>query len=238
MSLSLSMNINKRLLDSGMNPSGSDITDRFRMNINKGLLLQVAGINPKAAKTIGVSIDYRRRNRCTESLQLNVQRLKVYKSKLILFPKKQSQPKKGDATVSTGHVPEETEPTEEGWRYGKYWTCSWRNRANPKCRSMGIKFASGTNIASYERYLITSVTTSMHSSRMRTVRCSSDLGGGRGGAGGGGISLAEGWSPWQGGVSQHALEADPPLVDRMTDTCKNITLPQTSFVGGNKHAFQ
>ena len=74
----------------------------------------MAGINPKAAKTIGVSIDYRRRNRCTESLQLNVQRLKVYKSKLILFPKKQSQPKKGDATVSTGHVPEETESAKEG----------------------------------------------------------------------------------------------------------------------------
>ena len=28
-------------------------------------------------------------------------------------------------------------------------------------------------------------------------------------------------------------EANPPLVDRMTDTCENITLPQTSFVGGN-----
>ena len=132
----------------------------------------MAGINPKAAKTIGVSIDYRRRNRCTESLQLNVQRLKVYKSKLILFPKKQSQPKKGDATVSTGHVPEETEQIH------------------------GIKFASGTNIASYERYLVTSVTTSMHSSRMRTVRCRSHLGGGgclhRGrdvsaGRGGGGV---------------------------------------------------
>ena len=28
-------------------------------------------------------------------------------------------------------------------------------------------------------------------------------------------------------------EADPP-VNRITDTCKNITLPQTSFAGGNK----
>ena len=26
----------------------------------------------------------------------------------------------------------------------------------------------------------------------------------------------------------------PPPVDRMTHTCKNITLPQTSFAGGNK----
>ena len=26
-----------------------------------------------------------------------------------------------------------------------------------------------------------------------------------------------------------------PLVNRMTDRCKNITLPQTSFAGGNNH---
>jgi len=37
-----------------------------------------------------------------ESLQTNVQRLKEYKSKLILFPKKQSKPAKGDASVSPG----------------------------------------------------------------------------------------------------------------------------------------
>ena len=27
-------------------------------------------------------------------------------------------------------------------------------------------------------------------------------------------------------------EANTPLVNRMTDKCKNITLPQTSFAGG------
>ena len=32
-------------------------------------------------------------------------------------------------------------------------------------------------------------------------------------------------------VSQHALRQTPP-VNRMTDRCKNITLPQTSFAGG------
>lgn len=35
-----------------------------------------------------------------ESLQQNTQRLKEYKSKLILFPKKMSKSRKGDATVS------------------------------------------------------------------------------------------------------------------------------------------
>ena len=39
-----------------------------------------------------------------------------------------------------------------------------------------------------------------------------------------------------GGVrSTHASPAThAPHVDRTTDTCKNITFPQTSFAGGNK----
>lgn len=61
--------------------------------------LQAAGIHKKTARTIGISVDPRRRNRSTESLQANVQRLKEYRSKLILFPRKASAPKKGDSTV-------------------------------------------------------------------------------------------------------------------------------------------
>lgn len=61
--------------------------------------LQAAGIHKKTARTIGISVDPRRRNRSTESLQANVQRLKEYRSKLILFPRKASAPKKGDGTV-------------------------------------------------------------------------------------------------------------------------------------------
>ena len=34
-------------------------------------------------------------------------------------------------------------------------------------------------------------------------------------------------------VSQHALRHTPPPVNRMTNRCKNITLPQTSFADGN-----
>lgn len=62
--------------------------------------LQAAGIHKKTARTIGIAVDPRRRNRSTESLQANVQRLKEYRSKLILFPRKASAPKKGDSTVS------------------------------------------------------------------------------------------------------------------------------------------
>jgi large subunit ribosomal protein L13e len=59
--------------------------------------LKAAGIGIKYAKTIGIAVDHRRKNRSTESLQSNVQRLKEYKSKLIVFPKKQSKPKQGDS---------------------------------------------------------------------------------------------------------------------------------------------
>jgi len=62
--------------------------------------LKEAGINRKEARTIGIAVDHRRRNRSTESLQLNAQRLKVYKSKLIVFPRKRGKPKSGDAEMA------------------------------------------------------------------------------------------------------------------------------------------
>ncbi|KAG9475046.1 large ribosomal subunit protein eL13 [Eleutherodactylus coqui] len=61
--------------------------------------LKAAGINKKVARTIGISVDHRRRNKSTESLQTNVQRLKEYRSKLIIFPRKPTAPKKGDSSA-------------------------------------------------------------------------------------------------------------------------------------------
>merc|ERR1712121_269116 len=60
--------------------------------------LKDAGMSKKEAQSIGISVDVRRRNRSVEALQLNVQRLKEYKAKLILFPVKATKPRKGDAT--------------------------------------------------------------------------------------------------------------------------------------------
>merc|ERR1711994_418817 len=60
--------------------------------------LKTAGISKNMAKTIGITVDHRRRNKSVESLQINAQRLKEYQSKLILFPIKASKPRKGDAT--------------------------------------------------------------------------------------------------------------------------------------------
>jgi large subunit ribosomal protein L13e len=59
--------------------------------------LKEAGINKVMARTIGISVDHRRQNKSVESMQINVQRLKEYKSRLIVFPRKGGA-KKGDAT--------------------------------------------------------------------------------------------------------------------------------------------
>lgn len=60
--------------------------------------LQEAGIPAKTARGIGISVDHRRRNRCTESLSANAERLKAYKSALIVFPRKSSKPKAGEGS--------------------------------------------------------------------------------------------------------------------------------------------
>jgi len=60
--------------------------------------LKEAGISKQFAKTIGISVDHRRTNKSVESLTLNVDRLKEYKARLVLFPRKANKPKKGDAS--------------------------------------------------------------------------------------------------------------------------------------------
>ena len=59
--------------------------------------LKEARINRKEARSIGIAVDHRRRNKSNESLQLNSQRLKEYKSRLIVFPRKRGKTKAGDA---------------------------------------------------------------------------------------------------------------------------------------------
>jgi hypothetical protein len=66
---------------------------RFVLWLNKfnPLLLfdkQAAGIPKKYAPTIGIAVDHRRKNRSLEGLQTNVQRLKTFKAKLVVFPRR------------------------------------------------------------------------------------------------------------------------------------------------------
>jgi len=51
--------------------------------------LKEAGINRYYAKTVGISVDHRRTNKSVAAMKANVDRLKEYKSRLIVFPKKQ-----------------------------------------------------------------------------------------------------------------------------------------------------
>nr|QBH73305.1 putative cold induced protein [Carausius morosus] len=58
-----------------------------------------AGLSVGFARSVGVAVDHRRRNKSIESLQHNVQRLKEYRSKLILFPIHPNKKlRKGEAT--------------------------------------------------------------------------------------------------------------------------------------------
>jgi len=60
--------------------------------------LKEAGVGRKEARGVGIVVDHRRRNLSEEGKALNVERLKAYKAKLIVFPRKAGKPKKGDST--------------------------------------------------------------------------------------------------------------------------------------------
>ncbi|RYP92856.1 hypothetical protein DL770_001027 [Monosporascus sp. CRB-9-2] len=62
--------------------------------------LKEAGIPRLLAPTIGISVDHRRQNLSEESLAANVARLKAYKERLILFPRKGAKPKVESEIVS------------------------------------------------------------------------------------------------------------------------------------------
>ncbi|KAI9799588.1 MAG: 60S ribosomal protein L13 [Piccolia ochrophora] len=61
--------------------------------------LKEAGIPRKFARTIGISVDPRRQNLSTESLATNVERLKSYRARLIVFPRRVGQSKTGDSSA-------------------------------------------------------------------------------------------------------------------------------------------
>jgi len=74
------------------------------------LELKEAKIPRKLAPTIGIPVDPRRTNISEESLAMNVARLKAYKDRLILFPRKSGQHKKLDSSK------EELKAAEHGVR--------------------------------------------------------------------------------------------------------------------------
>ncbi|OJJ46361.1 hypothetical protein ASPZODRAFT_132442 [Penicilliopsis zonata CBS 506.65] len=84
--------------------------------------LKEAGIPKKLAPTIGISVDHRRVNYSKESLVANVARLKDYKARLILFPRKSGQFKKLDSSA------EEVKAAQAAFAEGK--TAGYATSAN------------------------------------------------------------------------------------------------------------
>ncbi|KAI9681828.1 MAG: 60S ribosomal protein L13 [Trizodia sp. TS-e1964] len=70
--------------------------------------LKEAGIPRKLAPTIGISVDSRRQNLSTQSLVVNVKRLKEFHSRVILFPRRAGQHKNSDATAEEIKAAKET----------------------------------------------------------------------------------------------------------------------------------
>ncbi|KAE8664812.1 60S ribosomal protein L13-1 [Hibiscus syriacus] len=68
-------------------------------SLARALFHLAAGISKNLAPTIGIAVDHRRKNRSLEGLQANVQRLKTYKAKLVVFPRRARKFKAGDSTV-------------------------------------------------------------------------------------------------------------------------------------------
>jgi large subunit ribosomal protein L13e len=62
-----------------------------KIRLGKGFTLdelKLAKLPPIQARSIGIAIDYRRKNRSLETQRANVQRLQLYKSKVVVFPKR------------------------------------------------------------------------------------------------------------------------------------------------------
>ncbi|TGJ86574.1 hypothetical protein E0Z10_g2203 [Xylaria hypoxylon] len=77
---------------------GFTLTELKFVLSNIVLLLQEAGIPRLVAPTVGIAVDFRRQNLSEESLAINVARLKAYKERLIVFPRKGAKhPKAGDS---------------------------------------------------------------------------------------------------------------------------------------------
>merc|ERR1712227_1070540 len=67
-------------------------TQRYnsKVRIGRGFSLaeiKAAGLGKREAQSLGIAVDHRRRNKSVEGQEANVQRLREYRSKLVVFPK-------------------------------------------------------------------------------------------------------------------------------------------------------
>eukprot|EP01064_Diplonema_japonicum_P031397 TRINITY_DN55_c0_g4_i1.p1 TRINITY_DN55_c0_g4~~TRINITY_DN55_c0_g4_i1.p1 ORF type:complete len:229 (+),score=75.63 TRINITY_DN55_c0_g4_i1:52-738(+) len=91
-----------------LRPVVQSCTQRYNMKSRAGrgftlTELKAVGLCAKYARTIGVSVDHRRRNHSEESLTKNTLRLKEYLGKLILYPLQgKKKATKGPVAEATG----------------------------------------------------------------------------------------------------------------------------------------
>jgi len=86
-----------------LRPAVRGQTVRYNTKIREGRgftlgELKEAGISRKVALGLGIVVDHRRRNLSIEGKTINVERLKAYKERLVVFPRKAGKPKKGDSS--------------------------------------------------------------------------------------------------------------------------------------------
>ncbi|KAL3498002.1 hypothetical protein ACH5RR_040734 [Cinchona calisaya] len=80
---------------------GQTLKYNMKVRAGRGFTLEelkVAVIPKKLAPTIGIVVDHCRKNRSLEGLQANAQRLKTYKAKLVIFPRRARKIKTADAS--------------------------------------------------------------------------------------------------------------------------------------------
>lgn len=89
-----------------LRPIVSQTTRRYAGKVRYGrgftlVELKHAGLTAAFARSVGISVDHRRTSTSEEQLQLNVARLNTYKTKLIVFPRRENKPKKGEINDAT-----------------------------------------------------------------------------------------------------------------------------------------
>ncbi|KAJ9071532.1 60S ribosomal protein L13 [Entomophthora muscae] len=104
-----------RPVDGLLRPAVRCPTIRYNIKLRKGRgftleELKAAGVHRREARNIGIAVDHRRRNKSEESLSLNVERLRSYMSKLIVFPKNSKKAKAAGKTEDYSDVKQYTGP--------------------------------------------------------------------------------------------------------------------------------
>ena len=94
-----------RPVDGPVRPLVHPPTVRYnrRLRLGRGFTaaeLKAAKFNPNEAPAIGIAVDRRRRNHSHKSFWTNVQRLKEYRSRLVVFPRNPKKPSKAHNEVS------------------------------------------------------------------------------------------------------------------------------------------